>query len=241
MKNNLIEAHWPAPASIRAITTTLANGYSEGAYQSNNLSLHVEDNIDHVLANREQLKTILAFPGKPAWLHQTHRTTVVTIEEDDNRQVDASITRLKTTPLVILTADCLPIVLCDNAGSEIAAIHAGWRGLYHGIIQNTLQKMHSPLNTLMAWIGPAICKNCYETSLEVKMQFIEKYPYLVDTFSHRHANLAGMAEKILRAHSVAHVYPSNICTFEEKKRCYSYRRTPQTGRMGTFIWFRDTP
>lgn len=237
--SDVIEAHWPAPKTIRAVTTTLSPGYSQGAYASNNLGLHVEDCPEHVICNREQVKSMLALPGEPAWLQQTHTADVVIVEDDPRRNVDASITRSKTTPLVILTADCLPIVLCNQEGTEIAAVHAGWRGLFHGIIQHTLQKMNAPSHTLMAWIGPAICKNCYETSLEIKTQFLEKYPYLAHTFSHRHADLSLMAEEILKQHGVRQVYPSHVCTFEEKNRCYSYRRSAQTGRIGTFIWFRD--
>lgn len=237
--SEFIEANWPAPQHIRALTTTLLNGSSEGSYASNNLALHVEDEPQHVLDNRKRIQSILALPGEPAWLHQTHSTEVVVVEEDLQRNADASITRSKKIPLVILTADCLPIVLCDQSGTEIAAIHAGWRGLYHGIIQKTLQKMHTSPHHLMAWIGPAICKNCYETSLEIKAEFLEKYPYLMHTFSHRHADLPAMAKAILEQHGVSAVYLSGICSFEEKNRCYSYRRASQTGRMGTFIWLRD--
>lgn len=240
MKLNFIEANWPAPDSIRAGTSTSLNGFSRGAYASNNLALHVEDSPTDVSANRMQLKSLLGFSNEPYWLHQTHSTDVSIVEEGDGPNADASITRLKTTPLVILTADCLPIVLCDSKGTEIAAIHAGWRGLYNGIIQNTLDKMKSHPQHCMAWIGPAICQRCYETSLEVKTQFIERYPYLADTFSDRHANLPLMAERILKSCGVTQIYHSNLCTFEEKNRCYSYRRSPQTGRMGTFIWFRET-
>ncbi len=240
MSLNFIEANWPAPSSIGAGTSTSVNGFSKGFYASNNLALHVEDEANNVYANRAQLKSMLGFSHEPHWLNQTHSTNVSVVENGDGPEADASITRLKTTPLVILTADCLPIVLCDINGGEIAAIHAGWRGLYNGIIQNTLQKMQTPPHQCMAWIGPAICQNCYETSLEIKTQFITQYPDLADTFQNRQANLPLMAERILKAHGVNAVYPSNICSFEEKNRCYSYRRSPQTGRMGTFIWFRET-
>jgi polyphenol oxidase len=237
--NHFIDANWPAPNTIRAGTTTILHGHSQGTYAANNLALHVEDIAEHVHCNREQLQRTLNLPGEPAWLNQTHSTKVVVVENETQRNADASITRSKTIPLVILTADCLPIVLCDRAGTEIAAIHAGWRGLYDGIIQETVHKMQTSAEHLIAWIGPAICQRCYETSVEVKDKFLEKYPFLEHCFSNRHANLPAMAEKILKQHGVSGVYHSNHCTFEEKNLYYSYRRVQQTGRMGTFIWFRD--
>jgi YfiH family protein len=233
-------ANWPAPRNISALTTTLMGGQSKAPYASNNLALHVGDHATDVLANRHRLKTTLDLPGEPAWLMQTHSTDCVVIEEDTHRQVDASITRLKKQPLAILTADCLPILLCNTAGTEIAAIHAGWRGLLNGIVQNTLKKMQSSPNTLMAWVGPAICQRCFEVGLEVKAQFTTHYPNTSVAFEGRYANLPQMADLILQAAGVSAVYHSNACTFEEKNKFYSYRRESQTGRMATLIWFNDS-
>ena len=235
-------AHWPAPSSIQALSTTRTSGYSIAPYDQNNLALHVGDRESDVLANRLQLSNALELPGEPEWLHQTHSTNCVIIEEDTNREADAAITRLKNKPLVIMTADCLPIVLCDQNGTEIAAIHAGWRGLAHGIIENTLKKMHSPRQTLMAWIGPAICHHCYQIGEEVYDTFCEKYPYTKSTFELKdaklYANLFKIAELILNAEGINAVYPSNACTFERNSEFYSYRRTAQTGRIATLIWFK---
>ncbi len=210
-----------------------------GPYASNNLGLHVGDEETNVLANRRALRESLALPGEPAWLMQTHSTCCVVIENDKERTADAAITRQKNQPLVIMTADCLPILLCNTAGTEIAAIHAGWRGLLNGIVQHTLEKMHAPPETLLAWIGPAICQACYEVGKEVKEQFTGRYPFTASAFDGRLANLPLMADLVLRSQGVTAVYHSDICTFEQNTTCYSYRRESQTGRMGTLIWFND--
>jgi YfiH family protein len=235
-----IHATWPAPKSIHALTTTIQPGFSLSPYACNNLACHVGDNPEHVLLNRQALVRDLALPVEPLWLNQTHSTDVVVVEEDNNRNVDAAITRQENTPLVILTADCLPILLCNTQGTEIAAIHAGWRGLLHGIVQHTLQKIHSKPNTLMAWIGPGVCQMCYEVGDEVRAQFTAQYPFTTQAFKGSYANLPQMAEMLLREFDIHAIYQSGVCTFEEKNRCYSYRRAAQTGRMGTLIWF-NTP
>ena len=237
---NLV-ANWPAPSTIQALSTKRTLGYSQVPYDKNNLALHVGDRESDVLANRSTLLKNLKLPSEPEWLHQTHSTDCVLVEEDANRNADAAITRQKNKVLAIMTADCLPIVLCNQQGTEIAAIHAGWRGLAHGILENTLKKMHSPRQTLMAWIGPAICHDCYQIGDEVYNTFCERYPYTRTTFSlkdtHQYANLSKMAELVLHAEGVNAVYPSNACTFERNDEFYSYRRETETGRIATLIWF----
>jgi YfiH family protein len=236
-----LQANWPAPSHIKALTTTRTPGFSLLPYDQNNLALHVGDDQARVIANRQQLVNTLALPAEPEWLVQTHSTDCVIVEEERNREADAAITRIPNTPLAIMTADCLPIVLCNPAGTEIAAIHAGWRGLANGVIENTLEKMKSGPNTLMAWIGPAICQDCYQIGEEVRETFSARYPYTKATFSlkgsHWHANLSKMAELILHAQGVQAVYPSGACTFERNNEFYSYRREAQTGRIATLIWF----
>jgi len=233
-------ANWPAPKGIHAFTTTKTDGLSHGAYASNNLALHVDDDINHVLANRQAIINKCKIPGNPAWLDQTHSTLCVHVEHDSNRQADAAITLQPNQPLVILTADCLPILLCSLNGVEIAAIHAGWRGLTNGIIENTLARMHSPTNQLIAWIGPGICNSCYQVGGETRAQIIQNNPSLIDDFilhdGSFYADLAGMATRILNSHGISSVHSANACTFEENALFYSYRQAPVTGRMATFIW-----
>jgi len=233
-------ANWPAPQGIHAFTTTKKHGISLGAYASNNLALHVHDDPNDVCANRQALLHALDIPGDPAWLDQTHSTLCVHVEQETNRQADAAITRQINQPLVILTADCLPILLCSRNGVELAAIHAGWRGLANGVIENTLARMCSATDQLMAWIGPGICKSCYQVGRETRAQIIDYNPSLIDDFILRdgffYADLSAMATRILTSHGISSVHSANACTFEEKALFYSYRQAPVTGRMATFIW-----
>ena len=241
----ILPANWQAPKNITALTSTRFSGFSQPPFESNNLALHTQDNEQDVLKNRQQMQAYLHLPAEPQWLTQTHSTRCVEVEKETSREADAAISRSFHHPLVILTADCLPITLCDMAGTEIAAIHAGWRGLAHGIIDNTLKKMNSLNSNLIAWIGPAICSACYETGDEVYETFLQNYPFSQEGFQRIdkkwHANLSQIAALILQSKGIKMVYQSKICTFEAENEYYSYRKNSQTGRIGTFIWFNDQP
>lgn len=243
MKTKL--ANWPAPKNISAVCTTRVSGFSLPPYDNYNLGLRVGDNDEHVMKNRQELMANLHLPAEPQWLHQTHSTTCVIVEDEANREADAAITRSYQHPLIILTADCLPITLCNKQGTEIAAIHAGWRGLVNGIIENTVAKMQSSSQDLMAWIGPAICQKCYEVGSEVYETFTAKYAASQQAFkpvnSKWLANLPQIAEQILNELGIKAVYQSELCTFESETELYSYRRSSQTGRIGTLIWFNEQP
>lgn len=237
-------ANWSAPAHVRALTTTRCTGASQHAYASNNMGLHVNDNIEHVITNRANLRQQLQLPNEPIWLNQTHTNRCVLVNDETvDRNADASVTRHTAYSLAIMTADCLPIVLCNREGTEIAAIHAGWRGLAHGIIENTLATMHSDPKSCLAWIGPAICERCYETGDEVLQTFLRHYSFAKQAFqqhnNHLHANLPQMAELILNSLGISNVSQSMACTYELNDQFYSYRRMAQTGRMATLIWLQD--
>ncbi len=222
MKNaHYLKANWPAKSHIHALTATYPEDFSD-------------------------IKKDLNLPGEPVWLQQIHTNTCVRVEENDLRKADAAITSSKYHPLVIKTADCLPIVLCDQSGTEIAALHGGWRGLLSGVIENTLSQFKAPPNTLMAWMGPAICKKCFEVGEEVPEAFIKQYPYADVAFTpgttaHKYlGNLVHIATLILQKHGIIDLHYSNACTFEGENKFYSYRRGDQTGRMTTLIWFGDS-
>jgi len=236
-----LNANWPAPQTIRALTTTRLGGISLEPYHSNNVGLHVADDATHVLANRSRLLQELLLPSEPAWLEQTHSNQCIVVEKDSHRNADAAVTRNKNQPLAIMTADCLPIVLCDTAGQEIAGIHAGWRGLAAGIIENTLAKMHTPPEHLLAWIGPAICVRCYQVGESLKQTFLSHYPFAQSAFhmtSHGLlADLNAIAVQVLNHAGINAVYTSNTCTYENPQLFYSARRAAITGRQVTFIWF----
>lgn len=237
-------ANWSAPKNIRALTTTRLNGVSIDSYATNNLGLHVNDNDSHVQQNRANLISSLNLPGEPFWLEQTH-TNICSIVDNinANRFADASITQNKNIPLVILTADCVPIVICNKQGDEIAAIHAGWKGLASGIIENTVAKFSRRPESYLAWIGPAICQKCYATGDEVLQTFVNKYANLNEAFNKQNqqifADLPKISKLILNKLGINQVFLSNACTFEENDKYYSYRREAKTGRIATLIWFQE--
>ncbi len=248
MLNNQ-KAEWSSPPNVHAFTTTIVGGISHPPYASFNLAQHVGDNAEHVQRNRQILIETLNLPSEPEWLEQTHSNQCIVVENSSLRQVDAAVTREPNTVLSILTADCLPIVLTNLKGNEVAAIHAGWRGLANGIIDETLSQMHSSPSELMAWIGPAICHQCYETGEEVKSTFLKQYPYTSSAFYNTnqqlHCNLSQLASMVLTHHGIPSIYQSNQCTAEatfeetEQHKYFSYRRGKQTGRIATLIWFNS--
>ena len=240
----MAHANWNAPKNITALSTSRRGGFSLPPYDSNNLAFHVGDSEHLVANNRRQLRDSLHLPNEPVWLHQTHSTVCVVPELEASREADASVTRSPKHPLVILTADCLPITLCNRQGTEIAAIHAGWKGLYHGIIEQTITSMTSHPSDILAWIGPAISQEHYETSAEIYEAFTTKDRASSSAFKPSNENkwfahLALIAEQLLQSIGIHEVFQSNLCTFELKNEFFSYRRSKQTGRIATLIWFND--
>ncbi|WP_133130110.1 peptidoglycan editing factor PgeF [Legionella yabuuchiae] len=240
---NYIIPEWPAPNHIGALTTTRLGGESNAPFDSNNLALHVGDNPEHVRANRKALVQELNLPSEPEWLDQNHTNHCVVAEDVSERKADAAITHDSKRILAVMTADCLPILLCDRKGTEIAAIHAGWKGLADGIIENTLKKMNNQPAALIAWIGPSICKSCYEVGEDVMAAFAKSYPNMRTGFHQQearwYADLPLLAKLIMSEQGLEAVYASGICTKEDEKHFYSYRRDGQTGRMATLIWFKQ--
>lgn len=240
---DIIKAEWKAPPQVHAFTTTIQGGASQALYQYNNLALHVGDCSASVLSNRQQLtKTYL--PSNPLWLEQTHSTRVVNVDSGHDRNADASFSTSVNTVLAILTADCLPIILTNAKGTEIAAIHAGWRGLLDGVIENTIQAMNSPPSTLMAWIGPHICGQCFEIGNDVLSLFTRHYwvnPGMINERpNHKYCfNLALLATEIMRHQGLNNIFNSHYCTFEGANSFYSYRRSGITGRIATLIWLSE--
>ena len=168
---------WPAPQNIISFTTLRFGGFSSTPYESFNLGDHVGDRSNHVLKNRQQLINDWGLSPDVPWLTQIHGTQVIEFNQNStDMKGDAIISRQPQTPCAVLTADCLPILLCHRKGNEIAAIHAGWRGLLNGIVENTVAKMHSAPTDIIAWLGPAISKHAFEINSDIKNQFIDKNP-----------------------------------------------------------------
>ena len=236
-----IRPNWNSPPGIQACCTTRQGGVSEAPFDSLNLAMHVGDDAKKVDRNRKLLRQQLQLPAEPDWINQTHGTHAVTLEQDDARDADAAITRVPGAVAVVMTADCLPILLCNQDGSEVGAIHAGWRGLQRGVIQAALAAMNSPKQQLMAWIGPGISQSCFEVGDEVREAFTNSTRGAQDYFSvHREGHwlcdLAGIAELILRMQGVGEVCRDSHCSYRDADRFYSYRRETTTGRMATLIW-----
>ncbi len=237
---------WPAPASVRALITTRAGGASRGAYAGLNLGLRSGDDARDVARNRANLRQWL--PAEPLWLRQVHGTTVVeadTVERDP--EADAALARRPGRVCAALTADCLPLLLCDEAGTVVAAVHAGWRGLCSGVIEQTLRAMNSPPQALLAYLGPAIGPEAYEVGAEVRDAFIAADPageresevaFTPGAPGKFHADLYALARRRLARGGVARIYGGGYCTYAERERFYSYRRDGATGRRASLIWIQ---
>jgi polyphenol oxidase len=211
-----------------------------------NLGLYVSDDSEVVLHNRQQLLTYLPENSAIQWLEQVHGNHVVIVEHLSHSpiQADAVITRSPKLALAIMTADCLPILLCNSQGTEIAAIHAGWRSLARGIILETLTKMFSDNRDISAWLGPCISQSNFEVGVEVKNQFEEINQSLSVAFKRNHpsqnedkwlADIQKIAQQQLTELGVKNIVNNNHCTFDENERYYSYRKEQKTGRMAAII------
>lgn len=259
--NNLHFIKWPSLNVLAFTTTRLPASHSQAISRSSNLSLdtatsqsshseydyfnlgqHVGD-CPHVVAeNRKSLLSYLPQNTKIQWLEQVHGSNVVDVIKHDSKPVvaDAAITRCRHIALAVMTADCLPILLSNKEGSEIAAIHAGWKPLSAGVISNTLSNMCSNNKDIYAWLGPCIGPENFEVGAEVKHAFSNISPKLSRFFiasanEKFQANLVGLASFLLKESGVVSITHHPACTFREKKLYYSYRREKKTGRMASII------
>ena len=247
-ESDLIVPRWPAPAHVRALTTTRRGGVSEGAYASFNLASHCGDDLAHVIENRKRLATRHAAPPVVCWLNQVHGIDVIDADRDYAVAPtgDAALSQTSSRACVILTADCVPVLICDRAGTMVGAAHCGWRGLAHGVLDALLQRLPAERENLIAWLGPAIGPQRYEVGSDVRDALLATTsPPIVERAlrpSHGKwlANLYELARSQLTALGVAAVYGGGLCTYDDA-RFYSYRRDGVTGRMATLIWLSDAP
>lgn len=239
---SLIIPDWPAPARVRAFSTTRLGGVSQPPWQSLNLGTHVGDDPQHVATNRQRLASLAQLPSAACWLNQTHSTRVVDAADSDNLlpDADASFSRSVEQVCIVMTADCLPILFCSDDGQQVAAAHAGWRGLCAGVVENTLATFHSPPQQIHAWLGPAIGAHAFEVGAEVKAAFMQQLREASDCFRPSGdkylADLAGLATQRLQQVGVTSITQSARCTFSEPETFFSYRRDGQTGRLASLIW-----
>ncbi len=237
---NWIEADWPAPAGVHAVSTLRTGGVSQGQYASFNLAMHVADNVEDVAHNRQQLRQKLQLPGEPVWLQQVHGKHVIKADPMRiNQQADASYSDQAGVVCTVMTADCLPLLMTANDGSKIAAVHAGWRGLLAGVIEHTV----AALNTthIMVWMGPAIGPHCFEVGEDVRRAFMHKSAEFAQAFSPHAQNkylldIYRLARQILEKQGVNKIFGGNYCTLSDEEKFFSYRRDGVTGRMASLIW-----
>jgi len=234
---------WPAPPNVRSLLTTRRDGVSRGAYASLNLGAHVDDDPAHVAENRRRLA--LRLPAPPMWLAQKHGLTVVDADSIGAGApppvADAAFSRLAHKVCAVLTADCLPVMLCDQTGSVVAAAHAGWRGLLAGILEQTVAAMRQPPAELLAYFGPAIGPQAFEVGSEVRNAFVAADAQAADAFKPLPsdkwlANIYLLARQSLGRLGVSAIYGGEYCTVCDEERFFSYRRDGATGRMATLIW-----
>ena len=235
------EADWSAPRSVRTWVTTRSGGVSHPPYDSLNLATHVGDSLEHVLRNREMLQKI-PLPSQPYWLNQVHGREIVSLPVTASEPVtaDGSWTREPGVVCAVMTADCLPVLLTNQRGDAVAALHAGWRGLAAGILEQGAQMVGNG-DELMAWIGPAIGQLNYEVGEEVREVFCRDHPpseamFLPSENGRWLASMSGLARQRLESAGVTEIYGGRWDTYADSDQFFSYRRDGVSGRFATLIW-----
>lgn len=242
-----IEPDWPAPAHIRALSTTRDGGVSEGVFAGLNLGAHVGDEMARVEANRARLQQEAVIPGPLNWLNQVHGTAVhpVSHQYESAPDADAACAHGAGLACIVMTADCLPVLFCDRAGTRVAAAHAGWRGLHAGVLEASINAMGCEPAEILAWLGPAIGPQAFEVGGEVREAFIAEQVEAVNAFTPSAnagkwlADIYQLARLRLARAGVTAVYGGDYCTFSDGEQFYSYRRDGQTGRMASIIWLAE--
>ncbi len=242
-----LNAEWPVPAWVRAGCTSLHSGFSSPPYTGLNLAKHVGDEHDTVERNRVLLQSELQLPGAPLWLEQVHGNRIIdSADWFTGIRADASVTRERDIVCAILSADCLPLLLCNEEGSQIAALHLGWRGICSTLLEQAISSFGARTEDIRAWIGPHIHSRHYEVGEEVR-EICEQAISGTDhafTFSAKgkwRMSLSALVRQQLLKLGISMAYTCNLCTFEEEDRFYSYRRQKITGRIASLIWMESNP
>ena len=239
MKPICITPQWPAPKNVFAAMSTRLGGCSQTPFAAMNVGMHCGDDAQAVQHNRQQLSELLALPQEPFWLQQTHSVRVTHAGTDNN--ADGAYTAEPKQICVVMSADCLPILMCSKDGIEVAAIHAGWRGLAAGIISNGLAQFSCAAADVLVWLGPCIGPSAFEVGADVKAAFCAAQAQAEQAFRQTasdrwHADLHLLAQQQLQSLGVEKIYADPSCTWTDAERFYSYRRDGQTGRMASMIW-----
>lgn len=239
--------NWDAPKNIKAVMTTRQGGFSSAPFDSMNLGDHVDDDWQIVAKNRASLKQRLNLPNEPLWLTQVHGLAIANADQHYKGTVeaDASVAHQSGSVCAIMTADCLPVLFCNQQGTAVAAAHAGWRGLHVGILEQTVKSLNCPANEVMAWFGVAIGAEYFEVGDEVREAFVSVQAEAEKAFVPSAnagkwlADIYLLARLRLQAIGVNKISGGEYCSYKDKERFYSYRREAKTGRMASLIWMRD--
>ncbi len=229
---------WDLPAGVGAAVSTRLNGCSAAPWDRNNLAFHVGDNPQHVATNRHALLTSLPDVRAIQWLQQVHSADVVrACSGSVTLTADAVYSSDRGLACAVMTADCLPVLFCDDAGTQVAAAHAGWRGLADGVLLNTLATFADPA-AVRVYLGPAIGPQAFEVGPEVAQSFpwADAAHFRQGRGDRLFADLYGLAREQLERAGVRQIAGGNLCTYAQSELFYSYRRDGQTGRMASLIW-----
>lgn len=233
---------WPAPANVRAFATTRAGGVSEGEYGSLNLGMSSGDDPGRVTRNRAVLREHL--PEMPEWLAQRHGVDIVRFGAERPAEppvADGAVSSERGRVCAVLTADCMQLLLCDDAGTQVGAVHAGWRGLAAGVVEAGVNALGVDPARVIAWMGPTIGPRAFEVGPEVREAFLAADPAAARAFTPYNpgkylADLYVLARQRLGRAGVTRIHGGNFCTYTDRDRFFSYRREKKSGRMGAFIW-----
>jgi YfiH family protein len=244
MSLEFIRPGWTVPERIRAVSTLRPGGASPAPWASLNLGHHVGDDPDRVAENRRRLREALGLDQDPVWLEQVHGTHVLRLDDHTlpaDRRADAATTDRPGRALVVLTADCLPVLLCRRDGRRVGVAHAGWRGLAAGVLEATVASMDADPEDLAVWLGPSIGPGAYEVGEEVRRAFVGRDPVSAGFFrpgrpGHWQFDLPGLARHRTEALGIGQIHAGQWCTFSDPGRFFSHRRDGPCGRMATLVW-----
>ena len=237
-----ISADWPAPDGIVAGCTTRLGGVSEGEFAALNLGAHVGDSPANVVENRRRFVSDCGLPSEPLWLDQVHGNEVaLDLNSELPPTADAMFTREPGRVCAVMTADCLPVLFVSASGDEIAAAHAGWKGLCCGVLENTVCQFRARPTDILVWFGPAISQRNFEVGDDVRQAFVDHDDQASGLFvpndnGRWQADLYGLARQRLDRAGVRQIHGGDACTYEDSRHFFSYRRDGQCGRMASFVY-----
>jgi len=232
------------PDNVKFISTSrfIEGGAGVNCFGNFNLALHVGDEPGTVSANRELLVKHYKLPSSPQWINQTHSSDCIRLDSKfSSTDADASYSRTSGMVCGVLTADCMPVFICDKRGAVVGIAHAGWRGLVGGVIESLIEEMNVEGSELLVHLGPAISQSAYEVGSEVKTQFLDKNSIFKRSFieknGKRYLDLYDGAKVILEGYGITSISGGDCCTYEDSKQFFSFRRDGKcSGRMAHLIW-----